>query len=698
MLPARAFPAPTRVHRRLLPLAAAIAIVLLTPQVALAHATPVSSQPEPGAELGTAPGVVTIRFSEPLNRGLSSITVIDPNGRAFRGTPSDDRTIQAPLSTNAFGTYRVQWTTVSTVDGHTLRGSFTFGVGAAGVGQGETGGGDEPGAADLAIGVARAVEDLALLFCIGLLMVGALASRRPSYPWAIRDLRWVLGVLLAAGVAVVLGEALLAAQGSIGAVGSFLTTGTPGTARLLRVGLEATAVGLAFGRPRGRRAIGGVVAAAAGALAWSGHAAAASPQWAGVLVDWAHLLSAGVWAGSIVAIASIRPPEGWRSSEGRQLLDRFSPVGLAAFAVTVGLGAVRGWQELGTLSELIHSAYGRVLLIKVAAVAVMIPLSVLMWRRALRSPRVEARLVVVVVLATAVLGAFPFPPARVGEGAAAAASAPSALPGPGDLTLGGQAGQVVVGLTLRPGRPGPQDLLVYLMPLDGEAGAAELRAGLTVDGRPVPLRTCSATCRSARVSLSGGEDVEVKVEGRTGGTARFQIPELPAEDGAPLLDRMMTRMHELRSFRIHERLDSGLTVVDSRYTFVAPYEMTQRSRAPQIYSDIIWIDTTRYVRNGPNEPWKRQVGGRPTKVPAFVWDFFRPFQDAVVLGRQRVQGVPTTRVAFFGESPGVPVWFELWIDRTGLVHEAQMDTRGHFMHHVYSGFDGPIRIAPPSGA
>jgi hypothetical protein len=79
-----------------------------------------------------------------------------------------------------------------------------------------------------------------------------------------------------------------------------------------------------------------------------------------------------------------------------------------------------------------------------------------------------------------------------------------------------------------------------------------------------------------------------------------------------------------------------------------------------------------------------------------VWDFFRPFLDARVLGSARVEGVSTTIVAFFGDSGGLPVWFKLWIDARGLVHRAEMRAQGHFMDHRYYDFDAPIQIVPPN--
>src|SRR6266545_4000572 len=106
-----------------------ILAILAAPAVASAHAVLASSQPRAGERLGTAPGVVVLEFTEPVNPKLSSATVTDPTGRRFTGGVSEGQEIRVPLSTNASGVYTVDWVSVSTLDGHSVRGSFQFGVG-----------------------------------------------------------------------------------------------------------------------------------------------------------------------------------------------------------------------------------------------------------------------------------------------------------------------------------------------------------------------------------------------------------------------------------------------------------------------------------------------------------------------------------------------------------------------------------------
>ncbi len=113
-----------------------------------------------------------------------------------------------------------------------------------------------------------------------------------------------------------------------------------------------------------------------------------------------------------------------------------------------------------------------------------------------------------------------------------------ALPQEGDVTLGGTAGRVLLGVTVRPGLPGSNTLLVYVLPSEGPAAAADVSLSLVIHGQPVPLEFCSRSCRTAEVILNGGEHVELSAAGQGGGTAGFDLPALPSSDGSALLQRV----------------------------------------------------------------------------------------------------------------------------------------------------------------
>ena len=117
-----------------------------------------------------------------------------------------------------------------------------------------------------------------------------------------------------------------------------------------------------------------------------------------------HVLSAGMWAGGVLALGSLRPPDGWASAESRMLLQRFGRIAFIAFGVTALTGVLRASELLHDVTDLWTTTYGIVLALKLAGVLVMLALAPL-WRRG----PAEAYAAVVVVAATALLAAFPFP-------------------------------------------------------------------------------------------------------------------------------------------------------------------------------------------------------------------------------------------------------------------------------------------------
>jgi len=152
-------------------------------------------------------------------------------------------------------------------------------------------------------------------------------------------------------------------------------------------------------------------------------------------------------------------------------------------------------------------------------------------------------------------------------------------------------------------------------------------------------------------------------------------------------------MHGLRTYRLDETLSSGIAVVRSTYSFVAPDRMESVVGGK---SEAIWVGTTRYTRDQPGASWEVQQGGPSIPVPSFIWDYFKPYRDISIMGWEPVDGMPTTIVSFFGQTGGTPVWFRLWVDPDGLVRLAQMRAPVHFMDHRYFDFDAAIRIEPPT--
>ncbi|HEY7174716.1 MAG TPA: copper resistance protein CopC, partial [Micromonosporaceae bacterium] len=379
--------------RLLFGLVVAAVTILLTPARADAHAVMVSSIPAAGSTVGTTPEMVVLRFDEPLAATLSHAEVVDPTGRQFTAAVVGEM-MHVRVDSTVPGDYRVTWTTVSEVDGHTITGGFDFGVGVA-VASGARSGVRGPTPADLALAVIRSIEYAVLLLACGLVTLRRIARGLPVREPAIA----VAISLLASAAAVVATEASLATtRPSLAALGDYLTIGVTGPARLAALVLAAALVVLAARR----RALSPIlVAGIVIALSAAGHAANVDPGWFGIAVNALHVGASGVWAGGIMALAA-QWWAGARPLVRRALLARFARVAPWAFALSLGMGLLEATQLIGGLDGFLQTGYGRTLAVKGAFVAGMTMLSVMALRRR-PMVRTEAALAVMVVAAAAAL-------------------------------------------------------------------------------------------------------------------------------------------------------------------------------------------------------------------------------------------------------------------------------------------------------
>jgi hypothetical protein len=271
-----------------------------------------------------------------------------------------------------------------------------------------------------------------------------------------------------------------------------------------------------------------------------------------------------------------------------------------------------------------------------------------------------------------------------------------ALPVADDLTFGNAAGTVLIGLTVLPAKPGPNVLLIYVAPKEGPSAAASVPVSMTLDGQPVQLTTCASSCRTANVSLGGGEHLEVTAGGPAGGIAFFDLPGLPAPSGGELLQQLNQRMHELQTYKIQETLGPASPPLSASYVFSAPDRM---QLSPSDGNATIWIGPTRYSRDASSGAWRKQDFGTSPTVPSFIWDLppagGESYVGAHVVGSATVAGVDARELTFFMNLSHIPVWFQLWVDADGLVRQASMRAQDHFMDHTYTDFDAAVSITPP---
>jgi copper transport protein len=720
----------------------ALALLALSAPPALAHSAFLGSSPQPGARLGEAPRQVTLSFTEALNERLSRAKLVfASDGRLVRGAvsvASGTRLVVRRGPPLRRGAYRVEWHTVSAEDGHALEGSFSFGVRAPAAG-GEHDVQQSPLARQgwvrmLARG---SLFSTLLVFCGVLLLTAVLGRGRASWfaPPALvsaapqldferverRGRRFTLALgFLAAGAAALsaVADGVDAAGGlSARGLSDFLFSGTAGLTRVYVVLLLLLAVALAGLRlrPAPLAAVGALMA-----VAFSGHANAASPRLLAVANDWAHLTGTALWLGGIAFIISLWGPELRRSSQAerlavaRHVLPAFGRVALPAFAVVVATGLVSAIIELGRLQALWETDYGRVLIVKVVLVALIAAASYVhalrlrprllranphpnlrLERRHWRLLGVEPLLGVAVVAAVAVLVAFPLPPRQLGdageaEAAAAPACDPCPLPRPakGELAVAEQGGSNVVAVWMRRRR----GVLTGTVRLYGLSDRPARHPFRVLGARQ---RSCGGGC--ARFVLAPAEPV-LRVAVRQAGhrfVARLSTGWRAGQQwrARTVLGRAQATMRRLTSVRESERVSSVPgRYARTEYRLAAPDRMAYRTNG-QVESVV--VGATQWTRGQPDADWQKGQfgGGLPFRTRSwFSWT--RYARSVYLLDVRRQAG---RRVAIVGlMDSGTPAWWRVYIDlATDRVLRDRLVTYGHFMTQRFYAFNRPAGIEPP---
>ncbi|MEU7720470.1 copper resistance CopC/CopD family protein [Streptomyces tibetensis] len=360
---------------------------------ASAHAALRGTDPDDGSLVRQAPRHVTLTFTESVGLLDDSFRVFGPDQRRVHtgeATHADGRSDTARIGLPgklARGTYTVAWRVVS-ADSHPVSGAFSFSVGkrSATTVQLDTGSTEDPLTGGLN-DAARYLAYLAAALLVGLAAFALLcrpadtsALRRPLVAawWTLLGSTLVL-LLLRAPYEAGTGPA---AAFDASALGRTLT-GRPGLALVARlVLLLLTAVFLLWlsrRRDPKERPVAlalGTALAAALALTW----AAAEHASAGIQVPLAmtssvlHLLATGVWLGGLVALLlTLRRPSGdGVADDVAEVVPRFSRIAFASVTVLAVTGVYQSWRGLGSLSALTGTSYGRLLLAKLAGVAVLL--------------------------------------------------------------------------------------------------------------------------------------------------------------------------------------------------------------------------------------------------------------------------------------------------------------------------------------
>ena len=424
------------------------ALVLSRPDLASAHANLADADPAPNSVLEAPPSRITIWFTEPLEPSLSTIEVFDSQGTRV---DKDDSAVDPRDPTVMYvtvrddlpnGTYTVAWRNLSTVDGHTIRGTFFYSVGEPLSAQAS----DlpsEPALQSPAEPFMRWAVLLGGLTVLGVLMLWLVVLRPPLVSMSdtddlvarVRD-RTDKTVMVGVVVALMgsLGHLLVQAS-SVHEVSLFETLGEPinfvitqtewGRGWLQRTSLLIGALGPIWAllrlrhRPSHRRDTAlwisafFVTALAMATLSTTSHGAATPGiELAATVTDYIHLMAAAFWVGGLFGLALVLPVIFSESPAGNArriilaVLPRFSLVAGLSVGALIVTGLYSAWAHVTVIPALVVP-YGQVLVVKTALVAVLLIFGAtnLLWLTpAIRANHRAASLLRRTVTAEAVVG------------------------------------------------------------------------------------------------------------------------------------------------------------------------------------------------------------------------------------------------------------------------------------------------------
>lgn len=450
---------------------AALALCLLlffAPNGAFAHAALVGSEPVDGALLASPPARLLLTFSEPVSPLI--LTLFKPGGQSLPLTDfrQQGRTLvfdRPPLLGK--GSHVLNWRVVSG-DGHPVGGSIVFSIGAPSA--------SPPQAVEPVDWTLRSAVWTGRLFLyIGLFLgVGGafalawLSSReRPGRSFVVAaSLCGLIAAVLSIGLQGLdgLGAPLRGLMRPVvwktGWDTTFGWTALIALAALL-LGLLSLAVPRRWAK---LLAIAGLLGVGA-ALAASGHASAAEPQWLTRSMVFLHGVGIAFWTGALAPLGLALKR---RSADAEPFLRRFSVTIPLVVAVLAAAGVVLAVIQVRTPSALLDTAYGRLLLVKLALLVVLFALAAVnRWKLTAdgsRRPGLVRSIGFEVLIVLAVFGVaagwrFTPPPRALAIAAAQpATSHVHTLAAMADLSITpGHAGKVAARIVIMTGDFGPLD-------------------------------------------------------------------------------------------------------------------------------------------------------------------------------------------------------------------------------------------------
>lgn len=387
------------------------------------HAGLVSSEPANGVVVGQSPRTIRLTFNEPVSP--LRMRLVAPNGEAIdlKDVTAKDQSVAIALpGTLSRGTHLLSWRVIS-ADGHPVGGTVVFSV-------------LEPSASppmlprseidqplQIAIWLCKVALYCGLMFGVGGAVYSAWVAKSPlaAVPQALISLTLAGGIIAAAlSVGLQGADAMALPLSGIRQTANWLTglqTSYGVTAMIAIVAFALASIPRREGSPQKWRATTAMVAAGT-ALAVSGHAASAEPQWLTRPAVFLHGITVAFWVGAFVPLATALASTERRAFE----LARFSQAIPFALVLLIATGVALSIVQLVALDAFWTTSYGLILSTKLAAVVLLLVLGA--WNRyALTVPAIAgddaaaARLrasikaeLVIVVLILGLVAAWRFTP------------------------------------------------------------------------------------------------------------------------------------------------------------------------------------------------------------------------------------------------------------------------------------------------
>ena len=515
--------------KRTLALAGCLGCALAVPAAAWAHAALLRTVPAASVVVNTPPHTVALAYTEAVEPRFAVVSVTDAAGRQQsagppRRSPANVDELDVPLRPLRQGWYLVFWRAIS-VDGHPVRGAFTFAVGP------------NPGpapafripslsetAATPTLIVARWLSFLGLMAAIGLFVLRTIVARPLRGPPRAVSIAFWLALalaLVAVPVYVLLATAQFALRHawSIGALVPLMRTSAFGRGYLnleLLLLLFALVAGIALWLDRPQRpqrsvaelfALGGALLAAGAALlepGASGHAAQTAPRTLALALDWLHLAGGSLWVGGLLGLLVLcfSLPPARRLAGLAVCVPRFSNLAFVSVMVLLGSGVGASVLHLPTFGSLWQTSYGQAIIVKAALLLgamLLASVNLLRTRPALilhadPPPRAavllrrlvgsEVVLIVAAIAVAAVLSSLPPPPKAL-----ASLGSASAHIGPGPVTSIVQEHGYRLEFHVTPNRAAvPNDFAVRLTRAGAPVRGAEVTATFTMLDMEMPAQ------------------------------------------------------------------------------------------------------------------------------------------------------------------------------------------------------------------